>query len=265
MNNYALIGKRLGHSYSQQYFEDLFRRLGLVDHHYSLHEMPSLEGLRDWIAAEDIRGFNVTVPYKQSIISMLDHIDADAESIGAVNCVTVNHGKLTGHNTDAPAFLTSLDHTGWTPSQALILGTGGAAQAVAHALRQRDIPFRFVSRHPEQHPDAIGYNQFSIFNFQFSTLIVNTTPVGMYPDIDSSPLSDSFQSSSLDYSYFSRCSVSLRDAILNFQFLYDLIYNPSPTLLMRQAAALGAKTKDGLEMLHLQAALSWNFFNQSLG
>ena len=217
--------------------------------------MPSLEGLRDWIAAEDIRGFNVTVPYKQSIISMLDHIDADAESIGAVNCVTVNHGKLTGHNTDAPAFLTSLDHTGWTPSQALILGTGGAAQAVAHALRQRDIPFRFVSRHPGEwkvesgERRVIGYDQLSTLSLPPSTLIVNATPVGMYPDIDKTPLD-------FNNSHFS---------FLNSQFVYDLIYNPSPTLLMRQAAALGAKTKDGLEMLHLQAALSWNLFNQSLG
>ncbi|MGX8713612.1 MAG: shikimate dehydrogenase family protein [bacterium] len=251
MKRYGLIGKQLGHSWSQQWFEDLFAKEGLTNHSYRLFELPTLEGLRQWVQKENLLGFNVTVPYKQAILPQLDTLDPEAEAIGAVNCVTVEQGRLIGHNTDAPAFQQSLlrikneEFKTKNFSQAFILGTGGAAQAVAYALRQLDIPCRFVSRHPDQHPNSIGYGQLSSFHFPLSTfhLIINATPVGMYPDIDQSPLDLA--------SHFS---------FLTSHFVYDLIYNPSPTLLMRQAARHGAHVKDGLEMLYLQAQLSWELF-----
>ena len=247
MKRFALIGRRLGHSYSQRWFEELFERLGLEDCSYNLVEMPSLKGLRDWVRRDDINGFNVTVPYKQEVIAYLDELDETASTIGAVNCVTVEGERLVGHNTDAPAFLDTLkpflQSNNRTIGRSFILGTGGAARAVAHGLEQLGIPYTFVSRHPEQHENAIGYDNLSIFNFQFSILI-NATPVGMYPDIDAMPMPDNFQFS-----------------IFNFQFVYDLIYNPSPTRLLREASARGAKVKDGLEMLHRQAELSWKLFN----
>lgn len=241
MKNYALIGRRLSHSYSQRYFEELFSRLGLTDYSYTLHETESLDSLRQWVADEQINGFNVTNPYKQAVIPLLDELSPEAHAIGAVNCVVVNDGRLIGHNTDAPAFQQTLEHILPTISTAFILGTGGAAKAVAHALGQLGIPYTFVSRTPENHENAIGYSKLSTSNLQLPTLIVNATPVGTYPDIDATPLdiTHAFKHSNIN------------------AFVYDLVYNPSPTLLMRQAAALGAKTKDGMEMLHLQADLSW--------
>lgn len=238
MKRFALIGRRLGHSYSQQWFEGLFSQLGLHDHTYALHEMPSLAGLRQWVECNGICGFNVTVPYKQEIIPYLDALDATAMAIGAVNCVTVEGNRLFGHNTDAGAFKQSLEHTGWDIHRAFVLGTGGAARAVAYALRQMGIPCQYVSRTPRG-DDQIGYEQLSSCHSPSATLLVNATPVGMYPDIDNSPVADP-----------------------DFPYVFDLTYNPSPTRLMRDASIHGAQVKDGLEMLHLQAEMSWAFFRQ---
>jgi shikimate dehydrogenase len=246
MRRFALIGKKLGHSYSQRWFEDLFAREGLKDHSYRLEEMASLEGLREWVRREDIDGFNVTVPYKRDVIAQLDALDETAAAIGAVNCVTVDGGRLIGHNTDAPAFRQTIQDSGFRIQNSFILGTGGAAHAVAYALNELGIPYAFVSRAPGQHPDAIGYEQLLTLSPQDSTLIVNATPVGMYPDVDATPL---------DIIHVFTCSPI-------HAFVYDLIYNPTPTRLMREAAAAGAQVKDGLEMLHLQAEYSWHLFRQ---
>ena len=253
MRKLALIGRKLGHSYSQRWFEELFAREGLKDHSYQLAEMPSLVGLREWVRKEGIDGFNVTVPYKQEVIAYLDELDETAAAIGAVNCVTMEKSefgiqnsefKLVGHNTDAPAFLQTIQNSEFRIQNSFILGTGGAARAVAYALGQLGIPYTFVSRQPEKHENTIGYPQLFTSHLSPFTLIVNATPVGMYPDVDATPLDlNNFQSS-----------------IVNCQFVYDLIYNPSPTRLLREAAARGAKTKDGLEMLHRQAELSWEWF-----
>ncbi len=242
MKNFALIGNHLSHSYSQQWFEELFARLGLHDHSYQLKELPSLEGLREWVERDAIACFNVTVPYKEEIIPLLDELDETAAAIGAVNCVTVEGRRLIGHNTDAPAFLQTIQNSEFRIQNSFILGTGGAAKAVAYALGQLGISYTFVSRHPEQHENSIGYPQLFTFHLSPFTLIVNATPVGMYPFVDACPLN-------FDDLQFS-----------NSQFVYDLVYNPSPTRLMREAAARGAQVKDGLEMLHRQAELSWEFF-----
>ena len=248
MKHFALIGRTLTHSLSKEYFDAQH----FADADYTLCPMPSLNGLRRWVEEKGICGFNVTVPYKQAVIPHLDALSPEAEAIGAVNCVVVDDGRLIGHNTDAPAFRrtleTLLNTKHLTPSSAFILGTGGAARAVAYALGQLGISYRFVSRTPERYPNAIGYNQLPTIHYPLPTLIVNATPVGMYPDVDSTPLS--LTSPSLP-----------SHTPLTSLFVYDLVYNPSPTLLMRQAAALGAHTKDGLEMLHLQAELSWHLWH----
>lgn len=252
MHRYALIGRRLGHSYSQRWFEARFKSLGLTDCSYELHEMDSLAGLRAWVERECIEGFNVTVPYKQEIIPLIDELDEAAAAIGAVNCVTVDHGRFIGHNTDAPAFRDTLSSFITTHSslitQSFILGTGGAARAVAYALDELHVPYRFVSRHPECHPNAIPYDQLSnqLLTLNSKLLIINATPVGMYPDVDRSPL-----------------PLAVADTSLSTLFVYDLTYNPSPTRLMRDAAARGATVKDGLEMLHRQAELSWTLFTDN--
>lgn len=202
--------------------------------------MASLDGLRQWVEDEHISGFNVTIPYKQAIIPLLDAVDGTAAEIGAVNCVSVENGRLTGHNTDAPAFMATL---AGEPCQgkALILGTGGAARAAAYALKQLGIEHLFVSRHPELHENAIGYEDIrGDKSLPELGVIVNATPVGMYPDVDSTPL-----------------LLSALNSPRSTLLVYDLIYNPSRTRLMRQAEALGAKVKNGLDMLHRQAELSW--------
>lgn len=241
MKHFGLIGRRLGHSYSQRWFEELFARLGLNDCSYQLFELSSVDHLREWAFSSNILGFNVTIPYKQAIIPHLDALDPMATDIGAVNCVTVEQSRLIGYNTDALAFKQTLGTKHF--QQALILGTGGAARAVAYALDRLDTPYTFVSRHPELHLDSIGYTQLATLHLPPSTLIVNATPVGMFPDVDKSPFDPA----------------TLHTPHSTFHF-YDLVYNPSPTLFLRQAAALGASTQDGLEMLHRQAELSWQHF-----
>lgn len=254
MKHFALIGRSLTHSYSKEYFDAQH----FTDADYNLCALSSLNGLRRWVEEKGICGFNVTVPYKQAVIPFLDALNPEAEAIGAVNCVVVDDGRLIGHNTDAPAFRrtlkTLLNTKHLTPASAFILGTGGAARAVAYALGQLGIPHTFVSRQESgkvemrESGKVISYHQLPASSFQLPTLIVNATPVGMYPDIDSTPLS--LTSPSLP-----------SHTPLTTLFVYDLVYNPSPTLLMRQAAALGAQTKDGLEMLHLQAELSWHLWH----
>ena len=237
MKRYALIGKKLGHSWSQRWFEEMFSREGMTDRTYLLHEMPSLNELRQWVKEKQICGFNVTIPHKQAILPMLDTLSPEAEAIGAVNCVCVKDGILIGHNTDAPAFSQTMRdrHTG---GAALILGTGGAAQAVAYALKTMGIPHQLVSRHPAR--EFIGYTEALARKKEFD-ILVNATPVGMWPDVDATP-----------WPY----------GLEGFRLVYDLIYNPSPTLLLRQASAAGATTIDGLAMLHRQAELSWQLWRQ---
>ena len=288
MKHFALIGRTLTHSLSKEYFDAQH----FADADYTLCPMPSLDGLRRWVEEKGICGFNVTVPYKQAVIPFLDALSPEAEAIGAVNCVVVDDGRLIGHNTDAPAFLQTIQNSEFKIQNSLILGTGGAAHAVAYALGQLGIAHRFVSRTPERHPGAIGYNQLPTIHYPLPTLIVNATPVGMYPDVESTPLivgsgqwavgsgqlsvSRSLSGSSpklgRDMPVACRAehvgvagdpsAARVEECVFPFPVLvYDLVYNPSPTRLLREAAALGAQTKDGLEMLHLQAELSWHLWH----
>lgn len=239
MKHFALIGTSLKHSYSKEYFDAQH----FADADYTLCEMPSLDHLRRWVEERQISGFNVTFPFKQQIIKHLDALSTEAERIGAVNCVVVDEGSLTGHNTDAPAFQQMLlkikneELRIKNFSQAYILGTGGAAHAVAYALEQLGIPYRFVSRHPEQHPNALGYTDFTSHLLPL-TLLINATPVGSPLTPHSLPIHSPFTP----------------------HYVYDLNYNPSPTPLMEWASTMGAHTCDGLAMLHLQAELSWHLW-----
>ena len=243
VKQYGLIGNPLSHSWSQRWFEQMFAREGIADTRYNLYEMPTLIGLRQWVADNDIRGFNVTIPHKEAVLPYLDELDQTASAIGAVNCVEVTEGRLIGHNTDAPAFLSTLQpmlqphHTA-----ALILGTGGAAHAVAYALGQLGIAYRHVSRQPERHHGAIGYSE-ALQLASSHHLIVNATPVGMYPHVEKTP----WQMSHL---------------LGSKHLCYDLIYNPSETLFLCEAKAAGAQTCGGLAMLERQALLSWNIWEK---
>ena len=253
MRKFGLIGKTLQHSYSQRWFESYFAAKGICDAEYNLWEMESLEGLRGWIAETGCEGFNVTLPYKRDIVPLLDAIDDDAQEIGAVNCVSVEWQRdsdascgregflLRGHNTDWRGFLETLqplleEHH----RRALILGTGGAAQAVRYALGQLGIAYKMVSRSPEAHPGTVGYGE-AFLLAESHQLIVNTTPVGMFPNDAETPWKDLH-------------SIGMQ------HLCYDLIYNPEETRWMLECELAGATVINGLEMLHRQAELSWEIF-----
>ena len=242
MKKYGLIGKTLKHSWSPQWFQKMFADNG-IDAEYQLYELPALGNMHQWAKELGLSGFSVTIPYKEAIIPQLDELDPHAEAIGAVNCVKVVDGKLIGHNTDAPAFEETL-HPLLQPwhTQGLILGTGGASKAVAHALKQQGIEYRFVSRKAENQPNTVSYNEaFALAKEWY--LIVNTTPLGMFPNNALTPWPDTH--------------------MLGAKHLcYDLIYNPEETRFMLDSELCGANVQGGLPMLHRQAELAWAIWSK---
>lgn len=249
----GLIGYPLGHSFSPAYFADKFRAAG-VRGAYSLFPIKSIDRLSELLQHHpELSGLNVTVPYKQQVKKYLDNIDPSAAQIGAVNTIKITghpggDKTLTGFNTDWIGFSKSLQPLleKNTIGSALVLGTGGAAHAVAYALRQLGITPTFVSRRPAESEltPAIGYDDVTEQIIADNLLIVNTTPLGMSPDIDKCP------------------PVPYRFATPRHIF-YDLIYNPEETEFLKKAAAAGAVTKNGLEMLHLQADAAWEIWTSA--
>ena len=187
MKKYGLIGKSLAHSWSPAWFADKFEREGITDAEYRLYEMDTVEHLRQWVEENGIDGFNVTIPFKEQVLPFLDRVDDVARLVGAVNCVEVCQGVLVGHNTDAPAFAETLSpllrpwHT-----HALVLGTGGASRAVSYVLEGMGIDFLLVSRNPAGRNGVISYQQ-AEQAISSRLLLVNTTPVGMYPHVGQNP------------------------------------------------------------------------------
>lgn len=244
MRIYGLIGERLGHSFSKRYFEKKFADEKRFDCRYELFELPSIDQLGHLLeAVPDLSGFNVTIPYKQAILPLLDEIDVEAARVGAVNtvCVTRTSGKtkLSGFNTDVEGFRCSMAGMP-LPARALVLGTGGAAAAVTFVLNQWNVPFQQVSRHP--HNDQLAYSSLTPKLIADHPFIINCTPVGMFPLVDVKP--------EIPYDY-----VSIE------HFLYDLIYNPLETKFLQEGKSRGARTQNGLRMLHLQAEASWRIWN----
>lgn len=247
MNNtnklFGLIGYPLGHSFSQGYFTEKFKSLGLHDHQYQNFPIADLSAFPELIAQHpQLCGLNVTIPHKQNIIPYLHVLDDQAAAVGAVNCIRIDNGKLTGFNTDVDGFKMSIkpfleNHY----ERALILGTGGAAKAVAYVLRQWGIPFHFVSR--QKGVDAVAYTDINADSIAHYKLIINTTPMGMFPDAAAAP--------ELPY-----------EALSPSHFLYDLIYNPEETKFLQLGKLAGAKTMNGMSMLRLQAEKSWEIWRQ---
>lgn len=244
---FGLIGFPLGHSFSKKYFTAKFEKENITDCRYETFELPDITSLPSLIARNpDLRGLNVTIPHKEAVLPFLNELDQSAESVGAVNVIKVtDNNKLIGYNSDYYGFKSSLET--WLPSdvrgyKALVLGTGGAAKAVAAALQELNIPYQYVSR--QNNGQIISYNDLSADTINDHLLIINTTPLGMAPKTETCP--------PLDY-----------EAITENHFLYDLVYNPEETLFMKKGNEKGAKTKNGLEMLHLQAEKSWEIWNKN--
>ena len=246
MKLFGLIGYPLSHSFSSTYFSNKFESEGILDCEYRLFPIDHISKITNILAENnDLVGFNVTIPYKKKIIPFLTKIDSNALAVGAVNTVKVirNQGKieLHGYNTDILGFEQSLLPLLTNKRVALILGTGGGASAVAYVLKRLEIPILFVSRVANR--NAIDYSQISDALLDETSIIVNTTPCGMFPNVNESPL--------LPYSKLNSNHI-----------LYDLIYNPEETQFLKNGKVQGCKTKNGLEMLQIQAEEAWKICNK---
>lgn len=245
MDKYGLIGYPLGHSFSIGYFNEKFQNEG-IDAEYINFEIPNIEQLPEVLASNPaLRGLNVTIPYKEKVISYLDTVSPEARAIGAVNVIRVEHKgnniKLKGFNSDVIGFTKSIEPMlGKMHKKALILGTGGASKAIDFGLKSLGMETVFVSRY--ERPGTIQYQRITPEVVKEYNVIVNCTPLGMYPHSDSCP--------ALPY-----------EAMDENTILYDLIYNPDETLFMYKGRQQGATVKNGLEMLLLQAFASWEFWN----
>jgi shikimate dehydrogenase len=250
LRQFGLIGYPLSHSFSKGYFADKFLVAGILDAQYENYPIASIHAFNAlWDQNENLLGLNVTIPYKKEVIPYLQHPSSVVKSINACNCIRKFNGELYGYNTDVIGFEKSLlpflkpHHT-----HALILGTGGAAAAVEWVMQHLNIEYKFVSRkalHDSEkagQSNLIGYEHLTDSIIQQHTLIINTSPLGMYPNVDVAP----------DIPYA---------AITAEHHLFDLIYNPSATLFLTKGLEKGATIQNGLEMLHIQAEESWKIWN----
>ena len=241
MKKLGLIGYPLSHSFSKQYFQEKFSKEDIQNYEYELYPLENMSLFPELLEKEtQLLGLNVTIPYKQSIVLCLDELSEAAKEIGAVNTILIKNGKKIGYNTDYIGFKQSLiNFVGSEQLQALVLGTGGASKAVQAVLKSLQIPFQLVSRHNSK--EAISYQNLPQQDWQTHRLIINTTPLGMYPDIEKFP--------AIPY-----------ELITHEHFLYDLVYNPEETTFLKKGKEKNAKTKNGLEMLCLQAEAAWKIW-----
>jgi len=245
MKEYGLIGKSLSHSFSKNYFDNKFQLLHLNDCSYSNFELEKIEDLVSLLQSHsNLQGLNVTIPYKETVIPFLDELSPEAKEIGAVNCIQIKNKKLIGHNTDVYGFSQSLKpFLDVNHERAIILGTGGASKAVAYVLQKIGVPVFFVSSAENKKTEnTFFYDEINERVMMAFKLIVNTTPLGTFPNINECP--------AMPYEFFTAQHLA-----------YDLIYNPGETKFLNQAAKKGAIIVNGLSMLQLQAEKSWEIWN----
>jgi shikimate dehydrogenase len=243
MRRFGLIGYPLSHSFSQRFFTDKFREEGIMDCVYENFPLENIDVLRSVLEQyTDLEGLNITIPYKEKVIPYLHHQNDVVKQIGACNCIKFVNGELHGYNTDVIGFENSLRpllenyH-----NKALVLGTGGAAKAIYFVLEKLGIHYLEVSRNPFS-GRQISYEQVTPALLEDHTLIINTTPLGMYPHVEECP--------PLPY-----------QALTARHYLFDLVYNPAKTLFLQQGEAQGAVVKNGADMLVIQAEESWRIWN----
>ncbi len=244
MRKFALIGEHLPHSFSGKYFAEKFQNEGIKDCEYSLCELSKIEEVEALFDDKEVVGFNVTIPYKLQIMQYLDALSPEAERIGAVNCVAISEdGKRTGYNTDIMGLRESMLEFlgGDIPPRALVLGTGGAAQAVQYLMTELGIEYLIVSRDATK--GNITYDEITPEMIGEHRLIINATPLGTYPNVDSFP--------TLPYAY-----------LTPEHYLYDLVYNPPLTQFLSFGQDRGAKICNGQAMLVGQAEAAWRIWNE---
>lgn len=243
MRLYGLIGYPLSHSFSKKYFTEKFEKEGIKGCAYELFPIPSIDELPALLAQyPELCGFNITIPYKEQVLSYLQHQNDKVKDIQACNCVRIDDGILTGYNTDVLGFEQSLLQL-WKPhhDRALILGTGGVSKAVEYVLRNLKIEYTFVSRRSTG--DHLSYDQLTADIIKSHPLIINTTPLGTYPNTTEAP--------PIPYT-----------AITDHHYLFDMVYNPARTVFLQKGEEHGAIIKNGYDMLEIQAEESWNIWNQ---
>jgi len=243
MRRFGLIGFPLSHSFSKKFFSEKFEQENIRDCVYenypieNIHELPNL--IRD---TPDLVGINVTIPYKKEVIPFLTSFSTVVQKIGACNCIYLKNGKLIGHNTDVPGFKHSLEpYLRPHHQRAIVLGNGGASAAVKYVLTQMQIPYIVVSRKAAD--GCVSYEQLTENIIASHHLIVNTTPLGTFPNISECP--------PIPYS-----------SINGLHHFYDLVYNPSETLFLQRAKSKGATIQNGMDMLIEQALVSWRIWNE---
>ncbi|WP_417876676.1 shikimate dehydrogenase family protein [Winogradskyella sediminis] len=242
---YGLVGKDISYSFSRGYFKDKFASENLPNSYVNF-DLQSIEELTKIInKTSNLKGLNVTIPYKEQVIPLLDKLNKKAKNIGAVNTIRLTKKKkLVGYNTDYYGFKNSIKpHLKSYHKNALILGTGGASKAIAYALKKLNIKYDFVSRTQKENVSFL-YSELDRNIISKYTIIINCTPIGTFPNVNECP--------NIPY-----------DAITKKHILYDLIYNPEQTKFLQCGALKGATTINGLKMLKLQAEKSWEIWNKS--
>lgn len=247
MRRFGLVGYPLGHSFSKKYFTEKFLKENLSDCVYENYPLESIDQLPSLVSSENPDGLNVTIPYKSEVIRFLDRIDDEAALIGAVNVIKViktgSRTFLHGYNSDVTGIHLTLEpFAGMQPRHAIVLGSGGSSRAVCHVLEKLGFSFSVVSR--KSRPGYITYDQLDYNIFRETGLIINTTPLGMYPDIDSKP--------PINYDYLD-----------SWHVLFDLVYNPEYTSFLREGRKRGCTVLTGLAMLYSQAEKSWEIWTNS--
>lgn len=245
MRRFGLIGYPLSHSFSPAYFSKKFGTEGNFDCSYEAFPIKSIEEFSSLLADNpDLKGLNVTIPYKKDVLPFLNESTEAVKQMGACNCIKIQNNTLTGYNTDVAGFEKSLmPNLTNSHKKALILGTGGAAAAVKFVLKKLQIHSLFVSRNSQAGKSYLTYNQVSGEIIKEHKLIINATPLGMYPDVNDCP--------DIPYKYLTKD-----------HYLYDLVYNPEQTLFLKKGIEKGTAIKNGSDMLIIQAEESWKIWNE---
>ena len=238
MMKFGLIGRNISYSFSKKYFEQKFHQLSLLDYSYDLFDIQQIEEVEKIFNLDNLKGLNVTIPYKEQVIPFLDELSDEAEKIGAVNCILIKNGKKIGYNTDVFGFEKSLlTYPKILSEKALILGNGGAAKAVKYIFDKYNIDYQIVSRKTE-----LNFENLSEEIVKEHKIIVQCTPVGTFPNVEQS----------LPF---------LFGGISSQHVVIDLIYNPPQTQFLKKAHKMGAETMNGLLMLEQQAEKAWEIWN----
>ena len=240
MRYFGLIGKSLSHSFSQKFFTAKFAADG-IEASYDLFEIDSIAKIDKLIAEKQLSGFNVTIPYKESIMPYLDELSDEAREVGAVNCVVIRDVRKVGYNTDVMGIDATFEWLDTADAKVLILGTGGASKALRHVLKKRNMSYSIVSRDKQR--GDYTYADVTADVIAEHSIIVNTTPVGMYPDVDAAP--------AICYT-----------AITPKHQAFDMVYNPATTRFLKLCEAQGARTMGGMLMLQTQAIASWHLWQE---